>query len=271
MSTYQFTRLEQGKKIRSQKVTEILRIDNAAREKWLFVSPHDDDIAVGGGMWVDAAVQAGVAVEVVIVTDGRMGYCSPEERDTIVEIRKQETYESFELLGVPRKQVQYIGYPDGGLVELQGRRAARPDEAALEGYVGLQNMLTWHLRRVQPTRVFVPSAADLHPDHRITYQELMISIFHAAGTIWPELGAPLRVVPTVYDMAVYCDFAEAPNLELRGDTAGMEKKLTAIAAYRSQTQIAQMVENLRMAGAFEYLREITFPLYSPEHYRPLFA
>ncbi len=270
MSQYQFTRLEQGNKIRSQKLAEILRFANAKDERWLFVSPHDDDIAVGGAMWVDAAVQAGIKVDILVVTDGRMGYCSPEQQHTIAKIRQDETYESFEVLGVPRERVHYIGYPDGGLFELQGRRAARPGEAAIEGYVGLQNAMTKHLRTTQPTRLFVPSAADLHPDHRITYQELLISIFHASGTIWPELGKP-AAVPLVYEMAVYCDFAKAPNLELRGDEAGLAKKLKSIEVYRSQAQIAQLIENLRRAGPYEYLHELTFPLYSPSHYRPMFA
>jgi len=271
MGPYQFTRLEQGRKIRSAQLAEILRFADASTERWLFVSPHDDDIAVGGAMWVDAAVQAGVTVDILVVTDGRMGYCSPAQQHTIAAIRQAETYESFAVLGVPQAHVNYIGYPDGGLVELQGRRVARPGEAALAGHVGLQNAMTWHLRKTQPTRVFVPSAADLHPDHRITYQELLISIFHASGTIWPELGRPLAAVPMVYEMAVYCDFAQAPNLELRGDEKSLSKKLQSIEAYRSQEQIAQLIESLRRGGPYEYLHELTFPLYSPSHYRPLFA
>lgn len=270
MSKYQFTRLENGRKIRSTALAQAMKSGNLSRETWLFVSPHDDDIAVGGGLWVAAAAEAGVHIEVVIVTDGRMGYCSEKQRKSIVKIRRQETYESFEVLGVPRKQVHYIAYPDGGLFDYQGRRAARRGEKAIEGHVGLQNTMTWHLRRVQPTRLLTPSAADLHPDHRITNQELMISIFHAAGVIWPELGKPLAVIPPVYDMAVYCDFAQKPNLELRADAAAFERKLQSIMVYRSQAQIMGLVDSLRKAGAYEYLREIEFPLYSPEHYKPLF-
>jgi LmbE family N-acetylglucosaminyl deacetylase len=271
MSTFRFTRLDNQKKLRTEKLGEAMRFTDPAQERWLFVSPHDDDIAVGGAMWVMAAVQAGVHVDVLIVTDGRMGYCSLEQRETITQLRREETYKSFELLGVPRKKVQYIGYPDGGLYDLQGRRPARGGEQDIAGYMGLQNAMTFHLRRVRPTRLVVPSPADLHPDHRITYQELMISVFHSAGVIWPELGKPLDAVPTVYDMAVYCDFAEPPNLELRADAEVFERKLDSIAAYRSQAQIAQLVESLRKAGPWEYLREIAFPLYSPDHYKPLFA
>ena len=40
-----------------------------------------------------------------------------------------------EMLGVARDHVTYINYPDGGLVPLVGRRAARDGERAIEGYV----------------------------------------------------------------------------------------------------------------------------------------
>ncbi len=270
MSRFRFTRLRDGQKVRTDKLGEVMGFTDAARERWLFVAPHDDDAVIGGGLWVDAAVQAGVQVDAIIVTDGRMGYCSAAQRLDIVPIRREETYESFAITGVPRQRVQYIGYPDAGLFDLQGRRVAKPGEPALEGHVGLQNAMTWHLRRVRPTRVFVPSPADLHPDHRITYQELMISIFHASGAVWPELGKRLDLLPTVYEMAVYCDFSGPPNLHLSADAGAFEKKLEAIAAYRSQEQIAQLVSNLRKAGPTEYLREVIFPLYMPEQYGPMF-
>jgi LmbE family N-acetylglucosaminyl deacetylase len=166
--------------------------------------------------------------------------------------------------------VEYIGYPDGGLTPYIGRRKAKAGETAIEGYVGLQNALTWHLRHVRPARVFVPTHTDLHPDHRITHGELMISLFHASGAIWPELGRPLGSVPAVYELAVYCDFAEPPNLELAGSAAMFETKLRAIQAYASQAQIAALVAGVRGAGPYEYFREVAFRLYSPAVYRQRF-
>jgi LmbE family N-acetylglucosaminyl deacetylase len=157
------------------------------------------------------------------------------------------------------------------LTQYQGRRPANPDEEHIAGYVGLQNALTHHLRRVRPDRVLVPAPTDLHPDHQITHNELMISLFHAAGAIWPELGAPLAEVPKVYEMAIYCDFDVPPNLELRGSDELFDNKLKSIAAYRSQEQIARIVDIQRASGPYEYLREVNFRFYSPERYKHLFA
>ena len=275
MSQFQFTRLQNGNKQRLVTLQEAIGMPSLSggRETWLFVSPHDDDLVIGAGLWMQAAVAAGVDVQVLVVTDGRMGYCTLEQRDRIAEIRKAETYESFEILGVGRNQIAYVGYPDGALYDLQGRRKHRSGDEVTptQGYVGLCNEFTYHLRRTRPARVFVPTIADLHPDHQITNNELMICLFHASGAIWPELGQPLGAVPAVYELAIYCDFPQPPQLELRSDNLAFDRKLAGIAAYRSQLQIAQLVENIRKAGAYEYLRELNFRFYSPSNHRSTFS
>jgi LmbE family N-acetylglucosaminyl deacetylase len=199
-----------------------------------------------------------------------MGYCTLEQRDRISQIRYDETIESFVHLGIGKERISYVGYPDGNLYPLCGRRRAEPGEKAIEGYVGLQNAFTYHLRKDRITRVFLPTGADLHPDHQVVHNEMMICIFHAAGQIWPELGAPLVDVPKVYELAVYCDFPEPPQLQVIADASRFEKKLKAIAAYRSQMQIGRLVEIIRNAGPVEYLREMNFKFYSPDNYRHLF-
>jgi len=270
---FSFTRLEAEKKHRLANLNDAIGVPSGQRETWLFVSPHDDDLAIGAGLWMQAAVAAGVDVQVLVVTDGRMGYCTLDQRDHISEIRRKETYESFDILGVGRENIAWIGYPDGGLYTLQGRRKHRSDDEVqpIEGYVGLSNAFTYHLRRTRPARVFVPTVADLHPDHQVTNNELMICLFHAAGAIWPELGEPLADVPKVYELAIYCDFPQPPQLELRAGAVEFEKKLAGIAAYRSQLQIAKLVEIIRSAGPFEYLRELNFRFYSPNNHKPAFA
>ena len=127
MNPFQFTRVQNGRKERFATLKDAIGM-TTENETWLFVSPHDDDLVIGAGLWMQAAVAAGVDVQVLVVTDGRMGYCTPDQRDRIAAIRKAETYESFEILGVPRKQIAYIGYPDGALYDLQGRRKHRSDD-----------------------------------------------------------------------------------------------------------------------------------------------
>jgi hypothetical protein len=99
----------------------------------------------------------------------------------------------------------------------------------------------------------------------------MMSVFHAATAIWPELGRSLKQPPLVYEMAIYCDFASPPNFDLRTDQTLLDRKLQSMAAYQSQVQIARMVEQIRHSGPYEYLREFAFPHYSPKRYKSLFA
>jgi LmbE family N-acetylglucosaminyl deacetylase len=135
----------------------------------------------------------------------------------------------------------------------------------------MQNAFPHVLREVRPTRLFLPTASDLHPDHRIVNEEVLISLFHAQGQIWPELGEPIAEVPKVYEFAVYCDFPEPPQIRVETPPAMLETKLQGILAYASQEQIGGLVEVQRSAGPVEYLRELKFNFYSPGQYHPLFA
>ena len=135
----------------------------------------------------------------------------------------------------------------------------------------MQIAFTRLLRRVRPTRVFVPTSSDLHPDHRIVHEQLMISLFHAQGAIWPQLGEPIAAVPRVYEMAIYCDFPEPPQIRLETPPEMLETKIQAIMAYASQEQIGALVEIQRATGPVEYLRELQFRFYSPKQYSGLFA
>ncbi|MEM1354382.1 MAG: PIG-L family deacetylase [Planctomycetota bacterium] len=244
--------------------------ENMSQETWLFAAPHDDDVAIGGGLWLKAACEAGVDVHLLAATDGRMGYCSLEQRDTITAIREAELYNSCARLGLTdRDKVHLLGFPDCNLGQYLGRRPAEEGDPQVAGYTGLQNAFVQKLRAIRPTRLFMPSPMDYHPDHQVVYNEMQISLFHAAGEIWPELGEPAEV-PEVYDMAIYCDFPSPPTLQLRCDADQLKAKLDAIAAYRSQKQIELLVKQVSEAGPYEYLREVNFKFYSASAYQGLF-
>lgn len=267
---FQFTRLVDGVPQRIDSLAKAMGDDRKlAGECWLFVSPHDDDLAIGAGLLMQAAAEAGVDVQCAIVTDGCLGYCRASQQADIIGIRHRETVESFEMLGVEESHLTFLGFPDGGLTKFIGRRRAVEGEPTIAGFTGLQNSFTHYLRELRPVRVFVPTRTDLHPDHQITYNELMISLFHASGKIWPELGDPLPL-PEVHELAIYCDFPSNPHLEIKGDAEAFRCKLDSIRAYRSQLQISELVKSQRKAGPFEYIRDVSFRLYSPTSYRSLF-
>ncbi|GAB4133202.1 MAG: PIG-L family deacetylase [Thermogutta sp.] len=244
---------------------------NAEHETWLFISPHDDDVVIGAGITLQAALAEGVAAHVVITTDGRMGYCRLPQRRTITRIRADESREAYRTLGLPLEQLEFLGFPDCNLNPYRGRHFTTiGDPTEMEGASGLQNAFPYIIRRLRPTRVFLPTPTDLHPDHRIVYEEALISLFHAQGNIWPELGQPIAQVPQVYEYATYCDFASPPQIRIVAPPDFLDRKLSAIRAFSSQEQIEVLVEVQRRTGPVEYIREVAFNFYSPEKYADLF-
>ena len=242
----------------------------AGGETLLFIHPHDDDANIGAGMTIALAVQEGFNVQVAMATDGSLGYCSAEEKAKIAEIRQREAIAAYAALGVPAANLHFLGYRDGTLYQYIGRRAAAAGDPQIAGYTGLENSLTQLIRAHAPQRIFVPASTDLHPDHQAVNKELMISIYHASGTIWPELGEPCAL-PEVYEYPTYVKLASPPNVMIEGDAGLFERKLASMRCYASQRQIELVVENIRQAGPIEFLRNIQFELYHPAVYRGLFG
>ncbi|MGB1126636.1 MAG: PIG-L deacetylase family protein [Phycisphaeraceae bacterium] len=268
--TFQYARKSTHKVHRYDTLEGITGSADVSKETWLFACPHDDDIAIGSGLWMKAACEAGVEVHLLAATDGRMGYCSPEEKQTIAQTRAAELVESCKALSLTdESRIHLLGFPDCNLGQYLGRRPATEGDPQVAGFTGLQNAFVHKLREIRPTRLFMPSPMDYHPDHQVVYNEMQICIFHANGDIWPELGPPTQV-PEVYEMAIYCDFPEPPNLQLKCSDEQFAAKLDAIAAYKSQKQIELLVQKVRDAGPFEYLREVNFKFYSASAYHHLF-
>ncbi|MBN2583560.1 MAG: PIG-L family deacetylase [Planctomycetes bacterium] len=269
--SFEFVRLVEAERRVGPTLASVSRHWKAQEERFLFVSPHDDDVAIGGALMIQAAVADGVPVHVAVVTDGSQGYCTMEEKDSISDIRRRETFAAYTLLGVPKENIHWLGFPDCQLSRYSGRRLATQDDAVQShGYTGMQHTFTELLRKVRPNQVFLPTVADLHPDHRIVHSEMLISCFHAMGAIWPELGEPLTAVPYIHELAVYCNFPSPPRLRIYAPAAAMKRKLKAIGKFKSQKQINKLVEILERGGPWEYQHPLEFSLYNPGVYRDRF-
>lgn len=267
--TYQ--RRTAGPAVSSPRIEDVFHDWKGDQEVWMFVSAHDDDIVTGAGLTFQVGLAEGIPVHAVITTDGRMGYCRLPQRRTISHVRHSEAQRSFEILGLPSDRLQFLKFPDCNLNPYRGRHFATiGDPTEVEGASGLQNAYPHILRQIRPTRVFLPTITDLHPDHRIVNEEMQISLFHAQGSIWPELGPPIESVPYVYEYATYCDFPEAPQIRINTPASMLETKLRAIGAYASQEQIEVLIDVQRQAGPIEFIREVQFRFYSPKQYEGLF-
>jgi len=243
-------------------------------ERWLFLSPHDDDIICGCGLTFIAALHCGIKTFAGVVTNGKMGYCTNEERETIADVRRCECSDSFAALGLPKENLFFLGHDDGSLNLQAGRRFATGavgEGPAIAGGAGVTNSLVWLMRQTRPNRLFVPTITDLHPDHKFTNSEAMMSIFHAQGSIWPELGEPIPEIPAIYEYATYSNFITPPTLRVRVSEDLFERKINGILQYKSQKQIDLTIKIQRENGTEEFIREAEFDIFVPQRCKELFA
>jgi len=172
----------------------------SADTRLLVFSPHPDDATLGAGGLIQHVLQVGGAVEVVYMTSGD-GY--PEgirAKDHILQptaqdfraygvLRQDEALHALATLGVQKREVIFLGFPDRGLCAiLRHYWADKPpyymSPYTLEDRPPLGDVLLPHteydggdlkrevtsvLGNFRPTVVVVTHPRDPHPDHCATY------------------------------------------------------------------------------------------------------
>lgn len=170
------------------------------RTKLLIVSPHpDDEILVAGGL-IQEVLKAGGEVKVVFLTSGdgsrdtvnrenEFPDFSPGEYIAVGEIRMQESLDADTSLGIPKNDIIFLGFPDGGLNSLYYKHFSTSDGndtsqttqtdtvpydlAYQKGQPYLGKYLVKDLQDIiqnfKPDYVVTTGSNDTHPDHKIAY------------------------------------------------------------------------------------------------------
>ncbi len=160
----------------------------------LVICPHEDDEHSYAGL-VRAAVEAGIPVRVVILTDGDVGECEryydkpcgPNEAREFGMVRMEEAREALEHMGLTRDKVTILGLPDGGSGEIWTRhlQASNPylsvylacDHAPYEDVYkpnlpyardAVLNALEEIITNFRPALIALPHPDERHVDHRTT-------------------------------------------------------------------------------------------------------
>jgi LmbE family N-acetylglucosaminyl deacetylase len=226
----------------------------AGDEQVVILSPHDDDGILGAGHIALAAQAFGGDVHVVIFSCGCLGYSSPDMKDTIVETRRQEYYDAYEMIDIPRSNVHRLEFDDLSILMHVGWRTP----AGSEGTVA---KLIPTLRKIRATRLVVPNHYRENVDHEAVYKAAVYEGPQMGDAIMAEfpIAEPLR---SAIQYSVWSDFAPDDALttgrdqSLRANTMVLcdkpvaESLNTAVAAWKSQEKIIKGLVESRKSRLF---------------------
>lgn len=116
-------------------------------------APHPDDEVLGCGGTIAAHARAGVAVDVVFMTDGRSSHRGRIDGGWLAAMRQREAYAACRALGVSAERISWLGFEDGRLA-----RAGRAARAAVSTLIAER----------RPEAILIPLRHEDPPDHRAT-------------------------------------------------------------------------------------------------------
>jgi LmbE family N-acetylglucosaminyl deacetylase len=184
----------------------------------LIFSPHPDDETLGAGGLIQQTLKSRGKVNVVFVTNGdafRVGVASyykifpvrPSDYIKYGEMRQKEALGALATLGLPPKNVTFLGYPDRGLMgmwekswlpsqpwtSLYSKASVNPYPNApsyQKEYCG-QNVLLDVERQIvddEPTDIYVTHPTDDHPDHSASASYVLAAIkkLQSDGYFWAD-------------------------------------------------------------------------------------
>lgn len=166
-------------------------------ERLLVYSPHDDDAIIGAGYAMRAALDDGAEVHIIIVCSGNCGYSTVEEKETIVEKRKEETLNCYKAFGIPEENILFLGYSDFSALNYVGWNL----DSNREGH--FRTSIT-EMRKRKITRMLVPNHYHEHVDHIAAY---MMGAYDApqVGDIHTVDWATPHTVRSVAQYSVWAD------------------------------------------------------------------
>lgn len=229
------------KKVISDTIETIFPMWEPSKERVCVMSPHDDDAIIGAGYAMKAAARNGAGVYVMIFCCGNAGYSVPEQKEQIVELRKEETFHAYKKIGIERENIVYIDYPDFSAFQNLGWTLNSGKEGSFKEIVTL-------LRKLKITRLLVPNHYREHIDHTAVHMMGAYDAPQAGDPIVADWGCPTGI-RSVLEYSVWADLSpedavvNGRSTSLRANRAirvpeDIEKQICeGILQYRSQGEI----------------------------------
>ncbi len=182
--------------------------------------PDDAELLMGGTL--ARAVDHGHRAGILDLTRGELGTRGS------ADIRAHEAAAAAEVLGITQRA--NAGLPDGHLASTDAMRAV---------------VVEW-IRQFRPRVVMLPWKVGRHPDHRAASELVRDACFLAGLRNYPAAGDPFKPTKLCYAAAFREDVAR-PTFVV-DITEQFERKLSAIACYRSQFDGAVQAGELQPTG-----------------------
>ncbi len=190
----------------------------------LVLAPHPDDESLGCGGTVKLLTQAGVQVDVILMTRGENGLDAPLQQpaavhEQLAQAREAEARAACAVLGV--RDVQFLSGIDGGLMH-------QPH---------LVKALASLLQAGNYQRIFAPWYGEAHPDHVATFRLLQRALAESLQrpAVWLyEVWTPL--VPTDHvpiDATIASKRAAIEQHQSQLDCLDYLNAFVGLAAYRA--------------------------------------
>jgi LmbE family N-acetylglucosaminyl deacetylase len=186
-------------------------------DRLLVLVPHPDDDILSAAGTIQQALAKGIPVRVVFFTNGDLNETSfaiytknitldPVDALRLGETRREEATIAQGILGVNPEQIVFLGYPDGGGLEIiekhwgdsESYRAlisgeqsvpytfAQSPDMPFKGESILSD-IQQVVRDFQPTKILTSHPGDVHPDHQTLPLYLQVVLWDLADEISPEV------------------------------------------------------------------------------------
>ena len=186
-------------------------------DRILVLVPHPDDDILSTAGTIQQALEKGLPVKVVFFTNGDYNETSfalyrkeitldSTEALRLGATRREEALAAQGILGVKPEQVVFLGYPDGGGLEIFEKYwgDSQPYRSLLSNrnsvpYAFAQSFnapfkgesivtdIKQVVRDFQPTKIFTSHPGDVHPDHQTLPLYLQVALWDLAEEIKPEV------------------------------------------------------------------------------------
>jgi len=203
------------------------------KEQVAIFGAHDDDPLLGAGYAMSAVMENGADIYAVIFCQGDCGYSVPEQKNTIVDIRRKENENALMRFGLKKENIIRFEYPDFSLWQFKGKQL-------INGEDGLFKKMLEFIRNNKITRVLIPNGYREHTDHTAVFETCMYDIVQCGDSVLSDLGKEPQHVKTYLQYSVWADFSPE-------DTLVNNETNTAIRANRAITCPASIEEHIHKA------------------------